>query len=393
MFKQIILHKGKERSLQRFHPWIFSGAVAKKSDGLFDGDIVEVLDWQRNYLATGHYFNSSLCVKLFSFEKTKVDYQFWKSKIFNAVTFRKSLGFIDNETTTMFRLINGEGDGMPGLIVDWFDGNVVMQFHSYGMFLLRDMLVQIFLEIFGDAIKSIYDKSESTLTEVKGFSTRDELLYGNIGEVLVKENGIPFEIDIVNGQKTGFFIDQRESRALVGQYARHRNVLNLFCYTGGFSLYAIEGGADLVHSVDISQKAMNITERNVARLKNSSVHQSFTADVFDFLDNMSDDFYDLVVLDPPAFAKHYNVKEQGIKGYRNINRKALSKVKKGGFLFTFSCSQAISKEDFKTIVFSAAALEHKQVRIVKHLEQGADHPVDIFHPEGGYLKGLMVYVS
>ena len=393
MLKQIILHKGKEKSVKRFHPWIFSGAVAKKSGGLFDGDIVEVFDSEMNYLATGHYFNNSICVRIFSFERVIPDYDFWKNKIENAVIVRQRLNLINNENTTMFRLINGEGDFMPGLIADWFDGNIVMQFHSYGMWLLRDSFKDILTDIFNENVKSIYDKSSGTLTDIKGFQAKDELLYGNLGEVIVKENGIPFEIDIINGQKTGFFIDQRDNRALVGEYANGRKVLNLFCYTGGFSLYALNAGAELVHSVDISAKAMALTDKNANRLSKHVLHRSYTEDVFRFLDNMPENYYDLIVLDPPAFAKHHSAREQGIKGYRNINRKAMEKIKSGGILFTFSCSQAISKDDFSTMAFSAAALENKSVRIIKHLEAGPDHPVSIFHPEGRYLKGLMLLVS
>ena len=393
MLKQIILKQGKEKSVERFHPWIFSGAVAKKSGGLFDGDIVEVFDSGNHYLATGHYFNNSICVRIFSFDRVIPDYSFWKLKVENAIDLRLKMNLLNSNATTMFRLINGEGDGLPGFIADWFNGNVVMQFHSYGMWLLRETFKKILIDIFKEKIKSIYDKSSATLTEIKGFEAKDELLHGEISEVIVKENNIPFEIDIINGQKTGFFIDQRDNRALVGQFSKGRKVLNLFCYTGGFSLYALNGGAELVHSVDISAKAMSLTDKNIGRLPNNQTHKSYTEDVFKFLDNMPDNFYDLIVLDPPAFAKHHNVREQGLKGYRNINRKAMEKIKNGGLLFTFSCSQAVSKDDFGTMAFSAAALENKNVRIIKHLEAGADHPVSIFHPEGSYLKGLMLFVS
>lgn len=393
--KKIILQKGKEKSLLRYHPWVFSGAISKQDENIHDGDIVEVYDFAHQYLATGHYHNSSTCVKIFSFEQIVPDEHFWQSKIDAAAHFREKIGLLNSVDTTLFRLVNGEGDGMPGLIIDWFDGNIVLQFHSYGMYLLRETLVDILRQRFGNRLHSIYDKSVATLPEIKGFQPQNELVYGAFNEVKVKENGIPFYIDIIKGQKTGFFIDQRDNRQLVQSFSSQRKVLNLFCYTGGFSSYALAGGAMHVDSVDISQKAIDYTEKNIAEMgENIAVrHHSYTENVFDFLENIPDNEYDVIVLDPPAFAKHHKVKDQGIKGYRNLNRKALQKVKKGGFLFTFSCSQAISKEDFQTIVFSAAAMERKTIRVVKHLEAAIDHPVDIFHPEGSYLKGLLLYVE
>lgn len=391
--KKLILLRNKEKSLQRFHPWVYSGAVYKKDPTLKDGDNVEVYDSQNQYLATGHYHNNSICVRIFSFIQIEPDYAFWKSKFENAIQYRKTLQLIDNKTTTIFRLINGEGDFMPGLIIDWFNGNVVIQFHSVGMYFLKDTIIQILLELFPNQITSIYNKSAATLYENLETSTDDGLLYGTLDEVLVHENSIPFYVDIVNGQKTGFFIDQRDNRQLVGNFSKGRRVLNLFCYTGGFSLYALEGGAQLVHSVDISKKAIEWTDENVGLLNEKDLHQSYAENVFDFLDQMEDSFYDLIVLDPPAFAKHHRAKDQGIKGYRNINRKAMEKLKPGGLLFTFSCSQAITQEDFQTIVFSAAAIENKTVRIVKQLHQSLDHPVSIYHPEGEYLKGLMLEIG
>jgi 23S rRNA (cytosine1962-C5)-methyltransferase len=392
--KSVTLQKGKEKSLLRFHPWVFSGAVLRHDDTLLDGDIVEVFDFSGNYLATGHYNNSSICVRIFSFDRIEPSYDFWKDKVIRAINFRKALFLFNNPDINMFRLINGEGDGLPGLIVDWFDGNVVFQFHSYGMYLLQDTFMQILLELFPWQIKSVFNKSASTLGEIKENVAIDHLLYGAIDDVLVKENGIPFYIDILRGQKTGFFIDQRDNRKLVREFAAGKKVLNLFSYTGGFSSYALAGNAELVHSVDISKKAIEYADRNIALLDmDTTIHQSFAENVFDFLDEMPADFYDLIVVDPPAFAKHHKVKEQGVKGYRNINRKAMEKIKSGGFIFTFSCSQAISQDDFQTIIFSAAAMENKNVRIVKHLQHALDHPVSIFHPEGSYLKGLLLYIS
>lgn len=392
--RKIFLQKGKEKSLQRFHPWVFSGAIQKKENTLRDGEIVEVCDCNGNYLGTGHYHNNSIAVRIFSFEQKNPDFDFWKAKIEAAFSFRRSIGLFDNPQTNMFRLINGEGDGLPGLIADWFDGVLVLQFHSVGMFLLKDFIVTILQDLLKGKIKAIYNKSATTIPDVEGVHVEDGLLFGNFDDVLVKENGHQFYIDIVKGQKTGFFIDQRESRQLVGEYAQGKNILNLFCYTGGFSIYSLAHNAREVHSVDISKKAIEYTEKNAALVANSaSKHEAISDNVFDYMDNMPSNYYDLIILDPPAFAKHHKVKDQGIKGYRNINRKAMEKIKKGGLLFTFSCSQAISKEEFQTLLFSAAVMEGKEVKVVKQLQQAIDHPINIYHPEGNYLKGFMLYIS
>lgn len=392
--KKVILYKGKEKSLLRFHPWVFSGAVAKVDKNIQNGDIVEVCDNSGNFLAIGHFHDNSIAVRVFSFEPVEPNYGFWKEKVQKALAFRQSIGLINNPETTMFRLVNGEGDGLPGLIIDIYDGNAVMQFHAYGMFLLKDTFVQILRELFPD-IKSIYNKSGLTLTDAEDIKAEDELLYGEISKIIGRENGIGFNIDIQGGQKTGFFLDQRDSRKMVGELANGHRVLNMFCYSGGFSTYALRGGAEHVDSVDISRKAIELTDANIALLGEDAVrrHSSYCEDVFKFLENMPDHAYDLIVLDPPAFAKHHRVKEQGIKGYRNINRKAMEKLQPGGLLFTFSCSQAISIDDFKTIAFSAAALEHKNVRIVHQMQHAIDHPVSIYHPEGNYLKGLLLAIE
>lgn len=392
--KKVILYKGKEKSLLRFHPWVFSGAVAKVDKNIQNGDIVEVCDNSGNFLAIGHFHDNSIAVRVFSFEPVEPNYGFWKEKVQKALAFRQSIGLINNPETTMFRLVNGEGDGLPGLIIDIYDGNAVMQFHSYGMFLLKDTFVQILRELFPD-IKSIYNKSGLTLTDAEDTKAEDELLYGEISKIIGRENGIGFNIDVQGGQKTGFFLDQRDSRKMVGELAKGHRVLNMFCYSGGFSAYALRGGAEHVDSVDISRKAIELTDANIALLGEDAVrrHSSYCEDVFKFLENMPDHAYDLIVLDPPAFAKHHRVKEQGIKGYRNINRKAMEKLQPGGLLFTFSCSQAISIDDFKTIEFSAAALEHKNVRIVHQMQHAIDHPVSIYHPEGNYLKGLLLAIE
>jgi Predicted SAM-dependent methyltransferases len=392
--KRIILHKGKEKSLLRYHPWVFSGALSKVDHGIEDGDIVEVCDHRGTFLAMGHFNDSSIAVRIFSFEPVAPDYDFWKGKIAKALKFRQSIGMTDNPETTMFRLVNGEGDGLPGLIIDLYDGNAVLQFHSYGMYLLKDTFTRILQELLPD-LRSIYNKSGLTLNESVDFTPEDELLFGELGKVTAKENGISFNIDIPGGQKTGFFLDQRDNRALVGELARGRNVLNMFCYSGGFSTYALRGGASHVDSVDISRKAIELTEGNVKMLGEQAVkrHAAHCADVFQFLDETPSQHYDLIVLDPPAFAKHHRVKEQGIKGYRNINRKAMDKLKPGGLLFTFSCSQAISIDDFRTIAFSAAAMENKNVRVVHQMQHAIDHPVSIYHPEGEYLKGLLLAIE
>ena len=392
--KKIILHKGKEKSLLRFHPWVFSGAVARMDRGIANGDMVEVCDHDGNFLALGHYHNSSIAVRIFSFEQMTPTYDFWKTKVENALRYRQRIGLVNNPDTNMVRLVNGEGDGLPGLIIDVYDGNAVLQFHSYGMFRLQDTFVQILRELL-PSLKSIYNKSSLTLDDEGTDATNDGLLFGELGEIIGKENGIPFRIDIPGGQKTGFFLDQRDSRALVGRMAKDCRVLNMFCYSGGFSAYALRGGAAHVDSVDISRKAIDLTEQNIALLGEEAIsrHSAYCDDVFKFLDNTPDHSYDLIVLDPPAFAKHHRVKEQGIKGYRNINRQALRKLTPSGLLFTFSCSQAISQDDFRTIVFSAAAMEKKSVRIAHHLQHALDHPISIYHPEGEYLKGLAVECS
>lgn len=392
--KKIILHKGKEKSLLRFHPWVFSGAVARMDRGIANGDMVEVCDHDGNFLALGHYHNSSIAVRIFSFEQMTPTYDFWKTKVENALRYRQRIGLVNNPDTNMVRLVNGEGDGLPGLIIDVYDGNAVLQFHSYGMYRLQDTVVQILRELL-PSLKSIYNKSSLTLDDEGTDATNDGLLFGELGEIIGKENGIPFRIDIPGGQKTGFFLDQRDSRALVGRMAKDCRVLNMFCYSGGFSAYALRGGAAHVDSVDISRKAIDLTEQNIALLGEEAIsrHSAYCDDVFKFLDNTPDHSYDLIVLDPPAFAKHHRVKEQGIKGYRNINRQALRKLTPSGLLFTFSCSQAISQDDFRTIVFSAAAMEKKSVRITHLLQHALDHPISIYHPEGEYLKGLAVECS
>ena len=391
---RIILRPGKEKSLQRRHPWVFSGAIARKDKDLRDGDIVEVYDAQRQYLATGHYQPTTIAVRVFSFEQRDIDRDFWREKLLNAIAFRKSI-LLPNPQTNMYRLVNGEGDGMPGLIIDAYNRHLVMQVHSMGMYRLRKTLAELLAELLPDT-KAICLKTAIETAEDEEVATENGWIYGQPDEaVIASEHGILFKIDILNGQKTGFFLDQRESRAMVGELAKGHTVLNMFSYSGGFSLYALRGGAQHVDSVDISQKAIDLVEENVRLMGGDFAgrHNAVCEDVFAYLDRMPDYYYDLIVLDPPAFAKHHRVKEQGIKGYRNINRKTMEKIRPGGLLFTFSCSQAISRDDFQTLVFSAAALAGKNVRVVSRLQHAPCHPVSIYHPEGDYLKGLLVEVS
>lgn len=391
---RIILRPGKEKSLQRRHPWVFSGAIARKDKDLRDGDIVEVYDAQRQYLATGHYQPTTIAVRVFSFEQRDIDRDFWREKLQNAIAFRKNI-LLPNPQTNMYRLVNGEGDGMPGLIIDAYNRHLVMQVHSMGMYRLHENLAELLAELLPD-MKAICLKTAIETAEGEEVAMKSGWIYGQPdGEVIASEHGILFKIDILNGQKTGFFLDQRESRAMVGELAKGRTVLNMFSYSGGFSLYALRGGAEHVDSVDISQKAIDLVEENVRLMGGDFAkrHNAVCEDVFAYLDRMPDYYYDLIVLDPPAFAKHHRVKEQGIKGYRNINRKTMEKIRPGGLLFTFSCSQAISRDDFQTLVFSAAALAGKNVRVVSRLQHAPCHPVSIYHPEGEYLKGLLVEIS
>ncbi|MDR1758070.1 MAG: class I SAM-dependent rRNA methyltransferase [Bacteroidales bacterium] len=395
MRKRVILHAGKEKSLLRKHPWVFSGAIARADGQISDGEIVEVFDHQRQFLAMGHYHEASIAVRVFAFEKIEPDFEFWKNRVAQAWDYRQTLGITGKEPLTIFRLVNGEGDLLPGLIIDWYQGCAVMQFHSMGMYRLRETFARALQEIFGNHLKSIYDKSSSTLLNPNDLPVDDGYMFGKEEEVFGVEYGLPFYIDISRGQKTGFFIDQRENRRLLGEHARDRQVLNLFCYTGGFSTYALAGGAARVHSVDISSRAVEQTRKNIEHFSPevAARHEAFEDNVFDFIEKMPPRQYDIIILDPPAFAKHHKVKEQGIKGYRNLNKKVMEKIKNGGLLFTFSCSQAVSHDDFQTMIFSAAALAHRDLQIVAHLQQAPDHPVSIFHPEGAYLKGLLLHVN
>ena len=386
----VVLKPGKESSVKRYHPWIFSGAIKKISGNPAEGDIVEVFSNAGEYLATGHYQIGSIAVRIFSFHQVVPDYEFWKSKLLSAYRLRSFLNLTDNPEINVYRLVNGEGDGFPGLIIDFYNGTAV--FHSIGMYRIREELAEIIKEIFGNKITAVYDKSETTIPYKSGIVPKNGYMTGKARTFEVSEYGNRFRVDWQEGQKTGFFIDQRENRKLLERYSKDKNVLNMFCYTGGFSVYALRGGARLVHSVDSSEKAIHLTDENIALNFNDSRHTSFTADAFTYLRNLKNE-YDLIILDPPAFAKHQNVLQNALQAYKRLNAAAIAQVKPGGILFTFSCSQVVSKDNFRKSVFAAAANTGRKVSILHQLTQPADHPVNIYHPEGEYLKGFVIYVE
>ncbi|MEZ5106703.1 MAG: class I SAM-dependent rRNA methyltransferase [Draconibacterium sp.] len=392
-FTKIVLKSGKDQSLRRFHPWVFSGAIKKTYGPLNEGDLVTVHANNDEFLGIGHYQIGSIAVRIVSFKNIIPDYDFWKSKIESAWNLRKSLGFANNEETNVFRLIHAEGDGMPGLIADYYNGTVVTQMHSIGMYQIREELVKAMQEVLGDKHTAVYDKSAKTLPFKADIQPEDGYLFGENGAPEVTEYGLKFKVDWEEGQKTGFFIDQRENRKLVQHYSQNRDVLNMFCYTGGFSFYAMKGGANLVHSVDASAKAIDLTNENVElNFPGDKRHEAFVADGFEYLKDIQDK-YDLIILDPPAFAKHRDTLPQALKGYKRINTRAFEQIRSGGILFTFSCSQVVSKDKFREAVFSAAAIAGRNVRILHQLTQPTDHPVNIYHPESEYLKGLVLYVE
>lgn len=392
-FVKIVLKSGKDQSLKRFHPWVFSGAIKKMYGTPAEGDLVQVFSNHDEFLGIGHYQKSSITVRIVSFEDIVPDYDFWKSKIQGAWNYRKTLGYADNTETNVFRLIHAEGDGLPGLIIDFYNGTAVVQMHSIGMYLIREELVKALQEVMGDKLKAVYNKSEKKLPFKADVKAEDEYLLGDSSENEVSEYGLKFKVDWVAGQKTGFFIDQRENRKLVQDYSKGRDVLNMFCYTGGFSFYAMKGGAKSVHSVDASAKAIDLTNENVElNFPGDQRHKSSIEDGFEYLKDIEDK-YDLIILDPPAFAKHRNTLPQALKGYKRINTRAFEQIRKGGILFTFSCSQVVSKEKFREAVFSAAAISGRNVRILHQMSQPTDHPVNIYHPESEYLKGLVLYVE
>lgn len=393
--KQAILLDGKAKSLSRRHPWLFSGALKSVEKGVQEGDVVRVLSNKGDFLCVGLWQSGSIAIKILSFEDVEINYGFMVERVRKAVELRRLCGLFDDGDTTIFRLVNGEGDFLPSLIADYYERLVVLQFHSVGMWRLKEEIVGAFKEVLQSDCKAVFSKSSSTLPKQSGISAKDEFLFGSLPEDwFAKENGLTYRIDYAMGQKTGFFIDQRENRRLVGEYAKGKRVLNAFAYTGGFSLSALKGMAKEVVSLDISARAVEICEKNAEmNFSQSNVHRGEVADVLDYLETLEKGRFDLIILDPPAFAKHQRNLQQALKGYRAINQKAMEKIAGGGLLFTFSCSQAVSKDNFSTMLFSCAALSGRKVRIIKQLAAGCDHPQSIFHPEGGYLKGTLLYVE
>lgn len=393
--KKIILRKGKEESLQRFHPWIFSGAIhhTETDVPLEEGDIVEVLSFDGQFLAIGHWQIGSIAVRVLTFKKQPINHAFWTKRFSAALDVRKAIGVAGREDNDIYRLVHGEGDNLPGLVVDVYGSTAVMQAHSVGMHVCRNDLANALKDVMGEDLKAVYYKSETTLPFKAQLGQENGFLWGESNDDVARENGLQFHIDWLKGQKTGFFVDQRDNRSLVEHYAKGRKVLNMFCYTGGFSVYAMRGGAELVHSVDSSAKAVELVDANMhLNFPNDHRHEAFAEDAFRFMVDMQEK-YDLIILDPPAFAKHKDALRNALRGYTKLNAKAFEKIKPGGILFTFSCSQAVNKDNFRTAVFTAAAMARRKVRILHQLHQPADHPVNIYHPEGEYLKGLVLYVE
>lgn len=393
-YKKITLRPKKEESLKRFHPWIFSGAVHKKDENIEEGEVVNVYTSNNEFIAVGHYQIGSIEVRVLSFDEREIDSEFWKERLSVAYELRKSLGLIST-VNNAYRLVHGEGDALPGLIIDVYATTAVIQSHSVGMHESRLAICQALKDVMGDSLKNIYYKSETTLPYKADLGAENGYLFGgNDVEEIAEENGLKFYPDWVKGQKTGFFVDQRDNRSLLERYAKDRSVLNMFCYTGGFSFYAMRNAAKLVHSVDSSAKAIMLTNRNVElNFPGDKRHEAFAEDAFKYLGKINKGDYDLIILDPPAFAKHRGAIKNALQGYKRLNAVAFDKIAKGGIIFTFSCSQVISKDAFRLAVFSAAAQSGRNVRILHQLTQPADHPINIYHPEGEYLKGLVLYVE
>lgn len=393
-YKKVYLKPGKEESLKRFHPWVFSGAIARIEGEPEEGEIVDVFTSKKEFIACGHYQVGSIAVRVLSFTQQEINRDFWRQKLQVAKDLRVALGLIGNPENNTYRLVHGEGDNLPGLIIDVYDHTAVVQAHSAGMHVFRMEIAEALSEVMGDIVQNIYYKSETTLPFKADLLARENgFIKGGSPENVAMENGLKFHVDWLKGQKTGFFVDQRENRHLLERYSKGRNVLNMFCYTGGFSFYAMRGGANLVHSVDSSAKAIDLTNENVQlNFPGDPRHQAFAEDAFKYLDRMGDQ-YDLIILDPPAFAKHRDAVRNALRGYTKLNAKAFEKIRPGGILFTFSCSQVVNKDNFRNAVFTAAAQSGRSVRILHQLTQPGDHPVNIYHPEGEYLKGLVLYVE
>lgn len=389
---KIVLKSGKDQSPLRYHPWIFSGAIKKIYGDPVEGDVVDVYDNKDNLLGVGHYQPGSIAVRILAFENITPDAEFFRERIKSAIKYRKAIGIFDSPDTNVFRLVHAEGDNLPGLIIDYYDGVVVMQMHSVGMYRMRNEITSLLVELLGTRLVAVYDKSESTIPFMSGIKADSGFLYGSSEHVIVTENGCKFKIDWTSGQKTGFFIDQRENRKLLESYTSGRDVLNMFGYTGAFSVYAMKN-AKTVHTVDSSESAIKLADENIRiNFGDDSRHQSFKVDAFEYLNDIKDK-YDLIILDPPAFAKHHNVLSNALQGYKRLNIKAIEQIRPGGIIFTFSCSQVVTKENFRKSVFAAAANTGRKVRIVHQLVQPPDHPVNIYHPESEYLKGLVIYVE
>ncbi|MCH2044625.1 MAG: class I SAM-dependent rRNA methyltransferase [Saprospiraceae bacterium] len=396
MHPKVIIKTKKLEALKRFHPWVFSGAIARIQGKAKDGDIVHVCDHHNNVLATGHYHEGSIAVRILAFEEVELNKDFWLDKLQKAYALRKRLGLSDSKITNAYRLIHGEGDGFSGLIVDIYDKVAVFQAHSIGMHKARTTIAEALRELYGEELQGIYDKSKNSLPKVYAENLENDYIWSNDLKdytTVVQENTVKFEINWQTGQKTGFFLDQRENRAILGKHCVNKTVLNAFCYSGGFSLYALKAGAAQVDSVDISPKAIDLVERNVEinKLKGAK-HKAYKADVLEFLKSSEQD-YDIVILDPPAYAKSIKKRHRAVQGYKRLNIEGLKRVKKGGLLFTFSCSQVVNTTLFYNTITAAAIESGRNIRVLQHLSQGADHPVSIFHPEGSYLKGLILYVE
>ena len=392
IYPKFVLKRGKEESVKRFHPWVFSGAI-EHADPVEEGDTVSVYSHDGTLLGNGHYEAGSIAVRLLTIDDTAIDAAFYKQRLEQALTMRKALGLMRNDNTA-WRLVHGEGDFLPGLVIDVYGDTAVMQAHSPGMHFARHIIAQALVELPSIPVSNVFYKSETTLPYKAHLDPVNEYLIGKSTTDVALENGLQFHVDWLKGQKTGFFVDQRENRALVERYSRDRRVLNMFCYTGGFSVYAMRGGAQSVHSVDSSAKAVKLTIDNAElNFPGDTRHTATAEDAFKFLDRMEPNAYDLIILDPPAFAKHKSALRNALIGYRKLNARAFNHIAPGGILFTFSCSQAVNKEQFRLAVFSAAAMSRRRVRILHQLTQPADHPVSIYHPEGEYLKGLVLYVE
>ncbi|MBQ1611821.1 MAG: class I SAM-dependent rRNA methyltransferase [Muribaculaceae bacterium] len=392
VYKRVILRRGKEESLKRFHPWVFSGAI-ERMDDVEEGDLVSVYSHEGEHIGNGHYQIGSIAVRILAFDDSEIDAAFFEQRLLAAYKMRQALGLI-REDNNAFRLVHGEGDFLPGLVIDIYGHTAVMQAHSPGMHFARNLIADALTRLPDGLVKNVYYKSETTLPYKAHLDPQNAYIVGEYDQDVAMENGLQFHVDWLKGQKTGFFVDQRENRSLLEHYAQGRRVLNMFCYTGGFSFYALRGGAQLVHSVDSSAKAISLTDANVAlNFPECDRHESFAVDAFKYLAEMEKDAYDLIILDPPAFAKHKTALKNALIGYRKLNVKAFEKIASGGILFTFSCSQAVNKEQFRLAVFSAAAIARRKVRILHQLTQPADHPINIYHPEGEYLKGLVLYVE